>query len=585
MPALMLRERLDHFAWQHQSRSFVEYHGGECLVFYGREQGENQTVALGRLTVLGLKLAQEAAEHKLRVGLTLHWEANPSWGRIGGQRFVSGPALTDARTHRLLSEAGHVFFSPEMKNVALPDPDTAATLADIFGYLGINWREEWPTAGKDVASFQEYLVHDYAKRQHRLSSLRVCQADGRLVAGNESTPSARVTIEYRDRRHAAPQQLFIQRLVDAEDVILVGYSNEMTATFLAEALKIREGDGRAFWQSLKIVFPSQRVIEDLIDHRSKDERVRRWHGGKTQVAMFLRAQEAFQSQWDCIEFDGPMPFVGNAFDGPRGASVRVAPLLPGQDMKNSFYMELKVGMFAYEQVLNAFKLMCERGTKLSEWNILANRKGGGYRGLVNRKRLAAKTDVALPVLLIMLHSEVEGARRVLLQERTMFNASDQFGTYSNISGRLTDVDVCVALGKAPPVAFESDDDLLATQNFNQITGLKAGAPLDPAMWKAGAIREIAEELALQIEANRLEEQAEFRLERNTHDLDFRIFSLELDAREWLQIKERRPQSQLTAFGLGDLREAHRDGKRFNRLLQEHFHDLIIPIYKNLQISE
>jgi hypothetical protein len=353
----------------------------------------------------------------------------------------------------------------------------------------------------------------------------------------------------------------------------------MTATFLAQALTLRKADYRYFWNSLMIVFPSERVIEDIGDHRSREDRVEKWQGGKTQVTMFLRAQEEYLSRWDCIEFDGPMPFIGNAFTGWHGSSVRVAPFLPGQDMKESFYMELQDGMRAYDQVLNSFKLMCDRGTRLSEWNILANRNGGGYKGLVNRKRLSTRVDVAFPVLLVMLHSEVDGERRVLLQERTMFNASDQFGTYSNISGRLTDVDVCVALGKAPPVAFESDDDAVATQKFNAITGLKAGMMLEAAMWKAGAVREVSEELALEVRGERLEEQAAFRLDREKHSLDFRIFSLDLSADEWQQIRKRRPQSKLSPFGLDDLKKHHRDNK-FNQLLQRHFYDLMLPIYQN-----
>jgi hypothetical protein len=343
-------------------------------------------------------------------------------------------------------------------------------------------------------------------------------------------------------------------------------------------LTLREADHRSFWKSLKIVFPSERIIKDIGDHRTLEDRVAKWRGGKTQVTMFLRAQEEYLSQWDCIEFDGPMPFIGNAFTGWRGSSVRVAPFLPGQDMKESFYMELQVGMRAYDQVLDSFKLMCEQGARLSEWNILADRRGE-YRGLVNRKRISKKVDVAFPAMLIMLHSEVDGQRRVLLQERTMFNSSDQFGTYSNISGRLTDVDVCAALGKAPPVAFESDDDAVATQTFNGITGLRAGMTLETSMWRAGAVRELSEELALQVAGQRLEEQGPLQFPLDKYVLDFRLFSLELSGGEWRQIRERRPQSKLSPFGLEDLKKHHRDHK-FNRLLQEHFHDLMLPIYEN-----
>jgi hypothetical protein len=172
-PVLMLWERLDRFVWQHRSRCFVESHGGECLVFYGREHGEDQAVALGQLLLLGLRLAQEAAGHQLQLGLTLQWESNPHWHEIAGQRFVAGPALTDARIHRLLSDAGHIFLSPATKTLALPDPDTGATLADVLKRLRVDWHREWPTADKESVSAHEYLVHDYNKRPHRLFSVTV----------------------------------------------------------------------------------------------------------------------------------------------------------------------------------------------------------------------------------------------------------------------------------------------------------------------------------------------------------------------------------------------------------------------------
>jgi 8-oxo-dGTP pyrophosphatase MutT (NUDIX family) len=295
-----------------------------------------------------------------------------------------------------------------------------------------------------------------------------------------------------------------------------------------------------------------------------------------------------------LEFEGNLPFVGNWFISERNASVRVAPILPGCDMKKSYYMEVFKGMEAYTQLAQAFSVICSRSSRVVEWDIYGQFKEGElqYQGIVNRQKwdeLGQIGRFCFPIVLIMLHADIEGGPKSILQERTIFNASDDIDTFSNISGRVTDMDICTAkaLALPPYIDYQDTDDDIATTAFNDRTNMKPGDPLPPGTWEAAAIREIREELGLRVTPDRLKHHCTYHLKRANGDLFFKIFSLKLrrtlNVDELEIIEDSRPYVKLSAFDLPLLRNYH-ENSRFNRLLQREFEKVFVSIFRELGIE-
>ena len=598
-----IRRFLDAFG----PRCWLDFRGGDFLLFLERKPDEWREDTLIKAFGLGLQLQLKTLGHSFKVGVTLHWEDDATWRYLGDRLHLMGSALNAAQLFMSFSDGGHFFLSTEAHRDLDQQMREAerASLGALLGAISDRFGDVWPDLHLIETTYENYrchceifTFHDRHKREHNLYNLYAVGPHGQVCVGNESRPCYRVAVEYRDDRRARPDQVFIQRLVEADEVAIVGITHEGTATFLQEALEFRRAEGRDFWNQLQIVFPSRPVLKKLIDQRSDRDRLRNWEAGKRSVFEFLLSQNVdYLNRWECLEFDGNLPFVGNRFIRKDNEvvheSVRIAPTLPGGDMKSTYYIEFFRGMPAYDQVSNAFSLICTRSTGITEWDIYGRLEGGEfhYQGIVNRRRLNRRKKFCFPVVLIMLHADVETGHRSILQERTPYNGSSDIGTFSNISGRVTDMDVYVAKGLRPHVDFEYDyedkRDVVATAEFNDVTGIAVGDPLPPGTWEAAAIREAQEELGLEIAPDQLVPHCTYHLKREDRNLLFRIFSLELRRTpvDQLQIiEDSRPHVDLEPFDLNRLRQYHQEG-RFNRLLQNKFEEVFLPIFRELGIEE
>jgi 8-oxo-dGTP pyrophosphatase MutT (NUDIX family) len=194
------------------------------------------------------------------------------------------------------------------------------------------------------------------------------------------------------------------------------------------------------------------------------------------------------------------------------------------------------------------------------------------------------------VALVILHTREIDQNKVLLQQRSIFNSVDAEGKYSNISGRLCVSDVArpenvqefyrevSKIGRALPPRQESS---LATDIFSNVTGFQPEVVVTDEAWMNAAIREVREELGLTIEKSDLDFQASYNL--TGQSLCFRIYSLQISMHQLQEIKKRRPHAGLEPFGRSQLIEFHKTD-RFNRLLQNKFEEVFIPIFDKLNIS-
>jgi 8-oxo-dGTP pyrophosphatase MutT (NUDIX family)/nucleotide-binding universal stress UspA family protein len=356
--------------------------------------------------------------------------------------------------------------------------------------------------------------------------------------------------------------------------------------------------GDFFWERLDIIFPSLSTLQKVVDQRNFTDRKESWDNGKWTVTQFLRNQGvAHFDRWSCKEFDGNLPFIGNRFIGKLNKSIRFSPQLPGCDQKESCYIEVFEGMRVYNQLNLSFDLILAKSTTLEEWIIFGKSEPDvrepffKYHGIVIREEIeTVKSRCDFPIIMVVLYTKTYTGIRIVLQERTEYNASSDIQTWSNISGRLTHYDVYPEKEKDIRCGelFHVRDHMFATAVFNKQLDLKKGDILSNDSWIAAAKREIQEELGLTVENDRIGYHRSVYYKRpDGYGLHFRIYSLELKqdmTNELVQIKKARPYAGLHAFSRTDLVK-YKEEKKLNKLLDTRFDDVFGKIFQELNIEQ
>jgi 8-oxo-dGTP pyrophosphatase MutT (NUDIX family) len=131
---------------------------------------------------------------------------------------------------------------------------------------------------------------------------------------------------------------------------------------------------------------------------------------------------------------------------------------------------------------------------------------------------------------------------------------------------------------------------VATNKFNTFSGWSSGHILSDDVWKQAAVRELGEELGLEISMDRLQLRGSHYLQRDDGNLYFQIYSLLLQSDTTLNkheldiISQRRPYVSLRQFTFPELEGLWRQQK-LNRLLQNKFLDVFVPIFSELRIKD
>lgn len=287
------------------------------------------------------------------------------------------------------------------------------------------------------------------------------------------------------------QEQFLDRLSQAERVVLLGLTHQHLCHFLQEALlRKRAKDSRAFWQSLEIVFPSDVVLKSVLDEltvksaqpeSAVEERRLRAGAAKREITNFLTREDESQ-RWQLYEYAYVLPFLGAWFELSDGQRIaQIATLRPGYSTSQHLFVEFtSPGMAAetgyYEM---AFGEVLRNSTKQNEVVFVGRPQHTARSGFVvtsaqfRRSILhgppAEKTEW-IPAILALLWQERTGRALPLLHIRTPSVAVRELHTLSNISGY-------VSLEDCPT-------DLQSLREF----------PLPPSVFRRAVERELREEL-------------------------------------------------------------------------------------------
>ena len=635
--AEVLRDCVEAFDRDVFPIDWLEFRGGEFLLFVQCDEPDDVKADLSEKALFWAFSVQSKvssitnnsehifpleSEKKTEITIALDWESGGRQLNVRttgatltsyrfGAAFINAPILTDFtnRPHVLISDALYqVFYKYYGKNIEARILNSLRAKKNKLPFLSDYF------IGENSSVFLQSIAL-YDQNKDRYSAYNVyLEIDNKLV-GNDSAPLQKVWIEYRDNPHTrdSKHNAFVRKLVDADDVLIIGITNETLVKFLRTALKERDDK---FWDRLCVVFAGRKVLNTIDDQYSPNNqtqansiRYRNWELGLSSVFRFLRSHSDQPSQWKCIEFPGNLPFIGQRFSkkkfGYAVDSIRVAPILPGSDYKNSYYMEVFEGQKVYDQLSSALQFMEKLSNQLTEWNVYGTcsnlKSNWTFGGIVNREltktlESASQEQVYLAVLIMLYTKHVDNRYYAVLQKRDPYNATSDYGKYSNISGLVTEIDVAHGLELPTERWCQGSDgkDMLssiATDRFRSMVGphrfFEQAIPCDSdeilKISTAAAVRELREELGIDGFKPPTCLKVPMLLNRGNRKLLFQLFSLELNE-EYLQaIKIRRPDCALEKMDLEKLKILWKEGE-LNVLLTENFKDAFLSCYQNLGIS-
>ena len=584
----------------------VEYRGGQFTLLLGG--GEEPADSIMTALTFGMHLQKSIRDREERIyqlGVVVDWEERARREQIQLPEKVTdhlvGPGIDHAIILMSLTTNPHILIS-QIAFSTLGDDFTHDNFSELRTLVGVFKAKGLDLPGDESRfAVDDIIVHDREKVRHFLHNLWVMGRDG-ITIGDRRRPRHWVGIEYRTPEDVdLEKNTFVNKLAKNDDVIIIAITNERLVEYLDAAIEIRR---HRFWKSLRIVFPTLEVVSLVEDQRTGSVTTDKWHQGRRTVFEFLLGQGIeHQIEWECLEFPGLLPFVGQRYG--QEESIRVSPILPGLDAKKSYYMEVFKGSEVYDQLSNSIDVIINKGRPIVEWNPYGVMRGGDFcfMGIVSRKRhdhdVVSQSTIpdtpCFPVVLVMLH--VKAIRHsAVLQRRTRFNAAGDFDKISNISGVMIDNDLFKSLDINPSQVFwercylnEQTDDQSASLDFVKETGerIKINQTILEVImegaWREAAIREVYDELGLKIHQQDLVNQGSCTIHRNHKELLFGIFSLKLSRNDFRFIQEIRPRSDLQPFSLDELRHLHRM-QALNALLQKEFDRVFVPIYKKIGID-
>jgi len=262
-------------------------------------------------------------------------------------------------------------------------------------------------------------------------------------------------------RSGANGEQFVERLSQAERVTIIGMTNQNLVHHLEKALELRRQaqNTKNFWDSIRVVFLSEAVLNTIIDelrveyadkYGSNIERTRKAGRSKRAISyLFIRTEHP--RQWGLYEYDAALPFVGVIYEMAGGEKiVELATLRPYSGQAELLYFEFSDRLFpqivGYYQ--HVFEEIIQQSTKHDEIVLVGNPlpQGKGFIWRQSKFRRSVlepnphSEDWIAVIMVLLWRRNADGKPEPLLQIRTPENATRELDTLSNISGYINQSD-------------------------------------------------------------------------------------------------------------------------------------------------
>lgn len=389
-----------------------------------------------------------------------------------------------------------LFFGDSLHRVT----KTAGELLDVaqqeFGYeSAVRFRQARNAAFEHFAEFLPRFVGGTSRAVDREDdalgdSAPDDAAELLLRNQNEAAPAAEVQRHIASTGYIDDGDHFVTLLSEAENVTIVGYTNDSLASMLKLALIRKRAtmlrrDGS--WSSVRVVFLASDLLDRINDERrfpDLDEarllRRRLAVYGRRTVEHFLRSLPA-RTKWTI--YDSPFfpPLTGTLFEMPNGQRVvHMVVRRPQRSGPNHLYLELEDTRGHYFSSL--FDEIVENAVDDNKL-VPTGRPVDGERFLTTSTRYRRNVLVDgsnvrdwLPLVLVITWQMRGGRVEPLLQLRTGRNSDRELDRFTHLSGHITQENTAAGLefGLKDPLPMAT-----AAQRLQMETGDSGPVDLTP----------------------------------------------------------------------------------------------------------
>jgi len=393
--------------------------------------------------VAAATVQQLAADYVTTTGIPVH-------GRVAQIKILLRHALDDLAKRGDESDAGLIrdlFFGDSVNAVVLSAGDLLENAQRRIGETSeVRFRERRQTAFRAFAGFLLQFVDEARRGQED----RRGQGDRREQEGRHGTALYRQEVVSGYVEHG---ERFVALLAEANNVTVVGFTNERLTERLEEALQRKRAAlarPDAFWSSLRIVYVSTGLLDFLNDERweypdrKEAVRLRRLAAvyGRRAVSVFLR--RAPSSRWALYETPNVPPFIGSLFEMPSGKRV-VQLLIPRPQRSTPDHLFMEMEDLPDQYFSAAFEDIVYNSINDNKVVPIGLPADGGFRCTGRRYRQNVLTDQSgatgwLPLVLVVTYQRRAGRVEPLLQLRTGHNAARELDRISHLPGHIYDGD-------------------------------------------------------------------------------------------------------------------------------------------------
>ena len=308
-----------------------------------------------------------------------------------------------------------------------------------------------------MRSFAEFLV-TFATAAHQPPAAEV------TVVPHTSHPPVPVTGNARESEH------FVDLLARAMNVTIIGITNERLVPYLREALnrKRRHGPPDAFWNSLRIVFLGEPLLESINDEREEFHdpqealRQRRLEAtwARRSVGVFLKRTNP--SRWTLYNWQYLPVLTGSMFefeDHRKLVHLLIRP--PRRPSFDGLYIDIEDNVDEFSAV---FEDIVHQSTTDSMIVPVGAPSGEGFKS--NEVRLQARVlkdgsgaSGWLPMVIVITWRYRNNRAEPILQLRTIENSAREENRLSHLGGHILQQDLARPDGRLLPEAHKTFDSM------------------------------------------------------------------------------------------------------------------------------
>ena len=402
-----------------------------------------------------------------------------------------------------------------------------------------------------LKKFQLTGRHNSKGDAYYLASATLLSEDREVFVVSE--PSASLQVGFL-RQGATYDPSLVDQIADAEEVHILGFTNENLSVALEAALKRRIGTPL---RNLRVVFASDQIVRLIpaIDGLAVPHRLRRATGLKIIQHLRNSVGKNLAEEFEIRESVYPLPFVGVRTRAPNGEwRTRIGLCIPNHRNLNRPYINVPPGQFG-SAIGEAFDYFIEKSSTIPNRVIVGTiqKTEPGTEvfcptGLQDKALLVElpPEQVEANVLIIVYRKFQKKENTLLLQKRTKFNADDSIDKHSNLSARITESDCYKTaegtLGADPHIADKDD----AFDMVLEAIEIEEGGALPDWVFLNAAVRECYAGLGILQEPSAFCDHGARSLHhkrRNTQRF-FKILSLGLEPNTFDDIAKNRPHANL-----------------------------------------